>query len=174
MKKVIIGSRNPVKINCVREILQTVYPNQVFDYHGLSVPSGVADQPMTDEETLKGAVNRAKNVQQKDDADYYVGIEGGIADDGEIMTAFAWVVIISDRKIGKARTSTFELPPKIAELVREGVELGHADDQVFKRENSKEKDGAVGILTAGILDRKEYYKQAVLLALVPFINEGLY
>ncbi len=174
MKKVIIASKNPVKIDCVKETMDVVFDKEKLEYKGISVPSDVADQPISEEETLAGALNRASNAKEVHQGDYYVGIEGGISDDGNVMTAFAWVVVISGAKTGKARTSTFELPQKIAELVRAGVELGHADDQVFERQNSKQKDGAVGILTKGLLDRKEYYKQAVLLALVPFINSELY
>jgi non-canonical (house-cleaning) NTP pyrophosphatase len=53
------------------------------------------------------------------------------------------------------------------------VELGVADDLVFKRKNSKKKDGAVGILTRGLVDRSKYYKEAVIMSLVPFINKSL-
>ncbi len=174
MKKVIVASKNPVKINCVQEVLTLAFPLDDFAFEGVSVSSGVGDQPMTDDETLQGAINRASNAQNLHQGDFHIGIEGGVSDDGKVMTAFAWVVILSDGKVGKARTSTFELPQKIAQLVRLGVELGHADDQVFRRDNSKQKDGAVGILTNGILDRTEYYKQAVLLALIPTLNSELY
>lgn len=91
------------------------------------------------------------------------------------MAAFAWVVIVDKKgKIGKAKTSLFFLPKAIADMVEAGMELGDADDEFFKRENSKEKDGAVGILTKGALDRKNYYQQAVILALIPFLKEELY
>lgn len=43
------------------------------------------------------------------------------------------VVAGNTDKIGAAKTSTFLLPEKITELVKSGVELGHADDQVFGR-----------------------------------------
>ena len=174
MNKVIIASKNPVKINAVREVMALAMPKEQLEFHGISVPSEVDDQPMTDEETLQGAINRAANAQREHQGNYHIGIEGGVADDGEIMTAFAWVVILGQGKVGKAKTSTFELPQKIALHVRNGVELGHADDLVFKRNNSKQKDGAVGILTNAILDRTEYYKQAVLLALIPMLHEDLY
>ena len=90
------------------------------------------------------------------------------------MEAFAWVVILSENTEGQSRTSTFYLPPKVVELVHEGVELGLANDQVFNETNSKTKGGAVGTLTHGVLGRTEYYVQAVMLALVAFINPDLY
>ena len=90
------------------------------------------------------------------------------------MEAFAWVVIISEGRVGKAQTSTFQLPQKIVSLIENGVELGHADDIVFRRSNSKQGNGAVGILTNDVIDRVEYYRHAVILALIPFTNRKLY
>jgi non-canonical (house-cleaning) NTP pyrophosphatase len=84
------------------------------------------------------------------------------------------VVLGRDGREGRSRTATFELPAEVARLVREGVELGHADDRVFGRENSKQTNGAVGLLTRDLIDRTAYYEHAVVLALVPFVNPGLY
>jgi non-canonical (house-cleaning) NTP pyrophosphatase len=84
------------------------------------------------------------------------------------------VVVLSGDKIGKARTGAFFLPPAVARLVNEGIELGEADDMVFGRTNSKQKNGAVGLLTGDVIDRRLYYEQAVVLALIPFKNPDLY
>ena len=43
---------------------------------------------------------------------------------------------------------------KIQNLIEEGMELGEADDFVFKEKTLKKKDGAVGILTNGF-DRQK-------------------
>lgn len=84
------------------------------------------------------------------------------------------VVKSRDGKIGKGRSSAFFLPAKIAELIREGKELGEADDIVFARTNSKQENGAVGLLTRNAIDRTHYYTDAVIPALIPFVNENLY
>ena len=75
---------------------------------------------------------------------------------------------------GLARTASFPLPPRLCALVAGGMELGDADDAVFGRSNSKQGDGTVGILSHGLVDRTEYYRHALVLALVPFTNPGLY
>jgi non-canonical (house-cleaning) NTP pyrophosphatase len=54
------------------------------------------------------------------------------------------------------------------------MELGDADDLVFGRQNSKQKSGAVGLLTHNRVTRRTLYEQAVVLALIPFINPDLY
>lgn len=176
MKKVYIGSTNPVKLACAKIGFESAFGvNAAFEFIGKSAPSDVSDQPMTNEETLAGALNRAMHLKAKyADGDFFVGIEGGIQRIGTDMEAFAWVVIESNGAIGKAQTATFQLPPQIVDLINLGVELGHADDLIFKRKNSKQGNGAVGILTHNIIDRVEYYRHAVVLALIPFINPELY
>jgi inosine/xanthosine triphosphatase len=153
-----------------------MFPDTQWDFQGISVPSGVADQPMTQEETLKGAIQRAENAKQEiSDADFWVGIEGGVATINEEMEVFAWIYILSKSgNSGKSRTANFYLPPKIQKLVAQGIELGTADDMVFKQENSKQKGGSVGILTNGNIDRTNYYQTSVILALIPFLKESLY
>jgi inosine/xanthosine triphosphatase len=175
MKTVIVASTNPVKIQATRNGFERMYPLEHFRVTGISVPSGVSDQPMSDEETFQGAMNRAMGAaEQIADADYWVGIEGGLEslESGE-MQGFAWIVVRGQGRMGKSRTATFILPQEVAQLVREGKELGDADDLVFKRTNSKQANGSVGILTDDVMDRTDYYEHALILALIPFKNPSL-
>ncbi|MCK5687523.1 inosine/xanthosine triphosphatase [bacterium] len=175
MKKVIIASLNPVKINSVKIGFEKMFPDEEFIYEGISVLSGVSDQPMDNRETLAGARNRSKNAKKEiPDADFWVGLEGGCEKVDDEMQGMAWITVQSNQKIGKARTGTFYLPKKVAELIDEGKELGEADDIVFGHTNSKQKQGAVGILTGNVIDRTSYYVEAIILALIPFKNPELY
>lgn len=175
MKKVIVASMNPVKINSVKLGFEKMLPGEEFEFVGVSAPSDVPDQPMGDEETLRGAMNRGKNAKQmKPDAQYWVGIEGGLIDSYGELTAIAWIVINSQTLSGKSKTSSFVLPEKIATLVRAGHELGDADDMAFDQTNSKQKGGTVSNLTNGVIDRTGYYVGSVVLALIPFVNTELY
>lgn len=172
---VVVGSLNPVKVQCVQDAFEAAFPGQKFAFRGVDAASGVSDQPMSDKETLFGAGGRATHARAlAPSAQFWVGIEGGISDDGGQMEAFAWIVIVSEKRTSRARTATFPIPEKVAKLVRSGVELGLADDQVFGRSNSKQQDGAVGLLTHGKITRRNYYSHAVLLALIPFVNEQVF
>lgn len=71
-------------------------------------------------------------------------------------------------------TNTIYLPPKVAELVASGMELGEADDIVFGTTNSKQSNGAVGILTGDVLGREDGFMVGVIGALVPHRNPELY
>ena len=172
MKKVIIASKNPVKINATKKAFEDVFTDR-FEFEGVSVESLVSDQPISNDETLKGANNRLQNIQHLE-ADYLVSIEGGVDIQNNNYEAFAWIVISDKNKIGQAKTATFSLPLKISNLIKEGYELGDADDIVFKRSNSKQKNGAVGILTDNLINRTDYYYHAIILALIPFSNTKLY
>jgi len=175
MPKIIVASHNPVKIESARRGYSQLFPDELIEIYAVEVPSGVGLQPSSDAETLRGAANRAHNARAAiPQADSWVGIEGGVEEWADRLAAFAWVVVLSKGRCGQARTATFFLPPAVAELVRQGVELGEADDIVFGRTNSKQANGAVGLLTGDAIDRTTYYQQAVLLALIPLKNPQLY
>lgn len=176
MKTVIVASTNSVKIETVRIGFSKMFPEEKFVLSGVSVPSGVSEQPQSEEETLKGSMNRAENAMKKiPDADYWVGVEGGLKRENGEAQAFAWIVVIhKSGRTGKGKTASFFLPKKIIDLLDQGKELGEADDIVFKRTNSKQSNGAVGILTNDVLTRTTFYEHAIILALIPFKNKDLY
>jgi inosine/xanthosine triphosphatase len=174
MIKIVVASMNPVKMDAVREGL-SFFLNEKFELTGVSVESEVPDQPMSDAETMLGAANRLRNARiQLPEHDFYVGIEGGVEDSVSGLMAFAWIVISNGDKTGKARTASFFLPPEVAKLVHQGMELGDADDVVFKKNNSKQQNGAVGLLTKDAITRKSLYLPAVQMAFIPFLNPELY
>lgn len=171
--KIVVASKNPVKIQAVQEGVASFFQEVVVE--GVKVDSGVSDQPSSDEETFKGAQMRAFNARELcPGADFWIGVEGGIDYFQGDMQAFAWIYVSDGTRSGQARTTTFSLPPRIVELLEQGLELGAANDILFRQNNSKQKMGAVGTLTSGLISRKQLYVQAVQLAMVPFINPQLY
>ena len=173
--RIIVGSKNPVKVGCTREAFTQAF-GKVGVVEGVDALSNIPAQPRSEEETLLGAKNRASHAKTlAPEADYWVGIEGGVDEDSQGMYAFAWIYVVHQSgKCSQSKTGTFYLPPKVVTLIREGMELGHADDLVFQAQNSKQKGGSVGLLTQGIITREAYYQQAMVLALIPFLNESLY
>ncbi|EGR1985182.1 TPA: non-canonical purine NTP phosphatase [Vibrio parahaemolyticus] len=166
-QKVIIASLNPAKINAVKSAFQSAFPQQAFEFVGISVPSEVADQPMTNEETHRGALNRVKNAKlEMPTADFYVGLEAGI----EGNVTFAWMVIESDTHRGESRSASLILPPEVLAQLADANELGDVMDKVFGTENIKQKGGAISLLTQNQLTRSSVYHQALILALIPFTN----
>ncbi|EOC1851134.1 inosine/xanthosine triphosphatase [Vibrio parahaemolyticus] len=166
-QKVVIASLNPAKINAVKSAFQSAFPQQAFEFVGISVPSEVADQPLTNEETHRGALNRVKNAKlEMPTADFYVGLEAGI----EGNVTFAWMVIESDTHRGESRSASLMLPPEVLAQLADANELGDVMDKVFGTENIKQKGGAISLLTQNQLTRSSVYHQALILALIPFTN----
>lgn len=176
MRNVIVASLNPVKIEAARNGFSKMFSYANFNFVGVSVPSLVSDQPMTGGETLTGAMNRVESASKASpEADYWIGIEGGLEEGANGMETFAWIVVKDkEGKIGKGKTGSYFLPQEVAKLVKEGKELGDADDIVFGLKNSKQANGSVGILTGDVLTRTTFYEPAVILALIPFRNQSLY
>lgn len=172
--KVLVASQNPVKVNAVKEAFKICFSTPA-DVLGVASESGVADQPATSDETKRGAQNRVDYLLNRmGDADFFVGIEGGLETIDNRLQAFAWIAVSDGKKHALGRTGSFELPPEIARLIASGLELGDANDEVFKKENSKQKNGAVGLLTNDLLTRQQLYQHGLVLALIPFLNKKLY
>lgn len=171
--KVVVTSHNPVKIEAVQNAFQCQFPGQELELIPISVQSGVPDQPMSDRETRQGARNRVSQARhQIADADYWVGLEGGLDVFDGLLMAFAWMVVTNrEDQISETRSVTLPLPPGIQELVRSGMELGEANDRVFSTLNSKQGGGAFGLLTDGLMTRESIYTQTLTLALIPFVHE---
>lgn len=182
--KLAVGSTNKVKINAAKEgAMQSFLGNQEIEAEGFDVPSNVSDQPFGDIETQQGAVTRAKNAYEEyvkkynTNPDFAVGLEGGVMNSvhESELECFAWIVIYNGKSFGKARTGSFTLPPVIRDLIMvEKLELGLADDLVFKTINSKQGGGSVGQFTRGVIDRTAYYVHATVLAFIPFHWPELY
>lgn len=170
---VVVASKNPVKIEASRAAFAALLPDADLQMSSISVESGVSDQPTSDEETRRGAKNRAANARDiSPDADFWVGLEGGIEVVEEQLIAFAWMAVLgSNGQLSSARSATLPLPPSVWKLIDAGLELGEANDRVFATANSKQGGGAYGLLTDGLYTRESVYTQTLVLALLPFVNE---
>src|SRR5436309_1627853 len=93
VRTVAVGSTNPVKIGAVRAMIAQVWADARVD--GVSVPSGVSDQPIGDDETIRGALARAAAARDALGTELGVGIEGGVVErsDGTMRTC-AWAAIV--------------------------------------------------------------------------------
>lgn len=170
--KIVVASKNPVKQGAVEKAFGAAFPDATLDVIAAECSSGVGHQPASDNETRVGASNRARGAHQAvPDADYWVGIEGGIEPIADTLQAFAWIVIRGPHgKYGRARTVSLPLPEAIRLRIKAGEELGDANDAVFNTSNSKQAGGAFGLLTDGRYTRESVYVEAVTMALLPLVN----
>ncbi len=94
MITVVVASTNPVKAQATLDGFRRMFPGEEIQLESVSTYSGVNHQPTSNAETLLGAANRAKNAARNfPEADYWVGIEGGVEEQDGDLAAFAWIVI---------------------------------------------------------------------------------
>jgi inosine/xanthosine triphosphatase len=170
VRHVAVGSTNRVKIDAVRAVLARAGVDARVE--GLAVASGVPDQPRGDEETIHGARTRAAGARDALGADLGVGLEGGVVElpDGSMRTC-AWAVVIDrDGHTGTGGSLAMPLPPAVATMLSEGLELGEAMDRLTGGKGTKYGAGASGIFTAGLVDRQAAYESLVTYALAPWLG----
>jgi inosine/xanthosine triphosphatase len=173
MVKIAVGSTNPVKVTAVQSIVAQIWPD--VEIVPLDAPSGVADMPLTDEECIAGARNRAQAARRLVGADMGIGLEGGAHQNGANLYLVGWAVAVTaDGREGVGGSGRLPLPPIIARRLLAGEELGPVMDDLLGEANVKQKGGAIGALTAGLIPRSQALAVAVAYALAPFVAPDFY
>lgn len=172
--KVVVGSKNPVKLNATRNVLEKIYDDLIVS--AIHVDSEVPDQPFGMDQTVEGAVNRAKNAYS-DEYDLSVGIESGLIEVPKTLTGFIdiqWCAIYDGNQVTIGASSGFEYPPSVIKQVLVGVEVGDVMDQVTGVDGLGQKKGAVSHLSHDMLNRTENTEECVLTAMIPRMNRDIY
>lgn len=173
-----VGSTNEVKIKAVESALAAYESFYAAKVVGRAVHSGVSPQPLSLEETMQGAVNRARNAFQ--DCEYSVGLEAGLLAVPHTHTGFMNVcacAIFDGQYFHQGLSSAFEYPPEVLRFVfEEKLEISQAFHKAGLSTNPAlgSAEGAIGMLTRGRLSRKGYTKQAIMMALISVENPWLY
>ncbi len=170
---VVLGSTSPVKINATRQAFETYFDN--VEVKGIRVPSGIKPFPTSEEETLQGAVNRSKAVSEMEQADFYVGLEGGLQTLNGYTIVKQIAVVLHEEQIGVGVSSGYTAPEKlIQQLDMTSDASRNILDRYFGETEILSKEGIIGVLTNGILNRTSISRDAVICALTGFINSQYY
>jgi inosine/xanthosine triphosphatase len=167
---VYVGSKNPSKIKAVQIALDKVREQDPecdllqWDVRGDNVPSGVSDQPRDDQETVQGAINRCKALQDKYPGSICIGLEGGVQESEHGLLLCNWGALVDQNgKLYVAGGARIPLPEEVARGIREGKELGDVIDLYANQSNVRKNEGAIGILSYGFIDRPQMFSQVSLL-----------
>lgn len=170
--KIAVGSENPVKLEAVENGFRKVFPKDNIEVIGVKVKSGVSEQPLSDAEMMKGAKNRAKAALKKvENADYGVGLEGGLNEYNGEWYGRSWMSII-DREgaHGMGSSVSCYIPPKMMRLVHEGKDLKKVCEELFGIKDIGRKEGYYGLLTNNAITRASGYGDGIVMALSNFIR----
>ncbi len=173
--KIVVGSTNPSKLEAVREALSMYSFLKDADVLGVEVSSGVPAQPRNMEQIVQGAINRARNAYLQIAGDYSIGLESGLHKFPLVGYLELTACILYDgKKVRPGFSSAFPLPEKVAALVIEdGLNLSQASYQAGLTGNPElgKAEGIIGILTKGRKTRKDYTKDAIIMAMIGVENE---
>lgn len=175
-----IGSTNPIKVNAVKEVLLDYTLFEGVEILSIEADSNVSDQPLSLEEIIQGAKNRAKQAFHQSTASYSFGIESGLMEakgtqSGFLETCICCIYDGNAYSIGMS--CGYEIPPEILSIVIDQKKnLGQACFESGVTTNKKlgASEGLVGILTKGRINRKQYTKQCVITALAQIENATLF
>lgn len=176
-----IGTTNAIKIQAVEEVIKDYFQFVSAKIRTFSVPSGISEQPLSLEEIIAGAKNRARNAfAECHDCKYSFGIESGLFEacgtqSGYLEACICCIYDGAEDHIGLS--CGFELPSHILGLVLdEKMDLSQACYHSGVTTNTKlgAAEGLIGILTKGRVTRKDYTKQSVTTALIRLENASLY
>jgi inosine/xanthosine triphosphatase len=165
-----------VKVEAARAAFAAVWPEYVWEAIGAKVPSHVSNQPMSDEESITGARNRANgSLAGIEAAVYAVGLEGGLQQAGGWWFDAGWAVVV-DRAGREGVGSTLKLPvsARMMDMVEQGLELGDICDILFQKQNSKQINGFFGLMTNDVITRTKAYTDGVIAALARFLQPTLF
>ena len=170
--KVLVGSKNKVKIEAAKEAFLEYYDN--IEAIGIPADSNVPEQPVN-EDIYKGARNRVDNLikyakENNIEVDYYAAIESGITNGlGKWMIINVAVIKDKDGFETYGSSAGFPVPEKYVDRII-SEDLGTVMDDIFKEDDLRSKQGGIGLLTREKIDRKNLSKGAFIMALTEIIN----
>ncbi len=169
--KINLGSTNKNKIAALKETLAEYERFKNAEIRGLSVKSEVADQPITLEETVRGAINRAKNAYQ--DCDFSVGMESGLIPVPYSKSGYMDLTVCAiydGKEIHLGISPAWEFAEKriMQAVVNEGLDLSQAGNKfgITNNPDIGNAEGVVGVATRGHMTRLKYTGPAIHMALL--------
>lgn len=156
IKRALIASTNKVKVEALKEVLTD------YEVIAMKVDSGVSNQPKSDEETILGAINRAKSLP-KDGLRF--GLEAGVAKQfGKLYLVNFGALIDMDDNIYTAGGTRIELPKIIEDKIfNEGKELADIMEEVYNEKDVRSHQGAIGIFTSNMVKRVDIFTHIIKL-----------
>ena len=174
--EVVIGSNNKPKRNAVENSFKAAFPTEEITIETISTNSGVSAHPTSGEESIKGALTRMAQAKELiADADYYVGIEGGLLRSSGRAWEIGWIAINdSSGKIATGLSAGIELRGKILDAITDGIELNEVLENDFGIQFAGDSNGFYGLATNDLTTRQAAYEQGVTFALASFLHPEFY
>ena len=147
--RIAIGTTSAQKIDYLKEVLNELEIE--FSLIPVEVSSEISNQPLSNQETKQGSINRAKNALNKSNGcDFAIGIEVGYQPNkAGNYKMFCWTTIIdSKNKKVSARSHQLLLPQFYQTILKENKYLyDYVDQYLSETQNSPHKHLALILKT---------------------------
>lgn len=164
--KIILTTTNKAKKEALDKTLEKLAINA--EVISIKVDTGVSNTPITDEEGIKGALNRIENAKKiVGDGDMYIGLEGIITTNDYGTFICGWSVIeTQDGRRSMGCSSKVELPEKIAKNISDFKELADEVKSSYPSELIEEMDllGSNGVITSKLYTRVDEFEDSLMCA----------
>ncbi|MFA5076968.1 MAG: inosine/xanthosine triphosphatase [Candidatus Micrarchaeia archaeon] len=164
-----LGSANPSKKQGLAQGAKKIFKNS--SVRTLKVQSRIREQPF-EQETLKGAENRAKSAYSATNADFGIGFESGLFNFGDGLYDIAICAVFDGERTTFGTSMGFQMPKLAIELLNQHKDLGAAMSELTGIDKIGYKKGAIHYLSNGVLTRQQMNEQAFLCAMIPRISEA--
>lgn len=173
--KIAIWTKSPPKVAAIEEVIKKCiyFENKNIEIIPLKVESNISDMPLSIEENMLWAKNRAENSKNEVSADFYIGMEWWTSKIGEKAYLF-WVVYILDNnwKWHYGFSNMMEVPEQFEKRLYENwEELWPVLTEVTWVAWASKKTWAFGHWSDDMLVRKDQFMFAFLSAIPPFYNK---
>lgn len=156
IKEIAVGSNNPVKIQAIKNALN----GENIKVVPCAALSKVRAQPLSNEETQQGAINRAKDCLEKTNSEVAIGLEAGVVFIENQVYLCHWGAI-ADRNHNVYFTNgpLILLPSGYLKALEEGKNLEDIMHYSTGIESLGTKEGAIGVFTQNRLNREQVLTQ---------------
>lgn len=137
--------------------------------------SGVSEMPLSLEETLKGAQQRALSVFEQGKVDLSVGVEGGLFQIDTRVFLQSWTCVFDGNEFHYGGSGSIEIPQPLAHSVlQNGEMLGDAIDKYSHKVDVRSNQGTFGVLTDDLITREDSFELSAINAFIPYFNKKMY
>lgn len=177
IKTIAIWSKNPVKLNAVRLAFEKLGKTDI-EIISVDEPDmrGINHQPLTKEETLQGATNRANYCFEKHpEIDIAFGIEGGVFFDERKEKCYLFGVCFAKDREGYTNfsyTGDALLPLPVRDRLLAGEELWPIINDIIHTNDIGKRIGTGGVLSNGIMNRTDSFMINTVQTLIHWIHAG--
>jgi inosine/xanthosine triphosphatase len=184
-----VATENPAKINACSTVLEKIRLSDNGNKPRLitrSTASNVSEMPLSLNEMLTGARNRAVNIFRDLTAENYktafsIGMEGGFflqylsGEQKQLVFLQSWAYVYNGKSGHFGSSGAIPVPEAVyRDVISGNEELAQVIDRHARQTDIRSRQGAVGVFTDNHVLRQDLFETALIFAFAPYYNERFY